>query len=40
MNKNYINLENVNLHYASVAYQERSLKALLSRLGDRQKKKG
>ncbi|KTC68753.1 ABC transporter of LPS O-antigen [Legionella birminghamensis] len=39
MNKNYINLENVNLHYASVAYQERSLKALLSRLGDSKKKK-
>lgn len=32
MKKNYIRLTQVNLHYASVAYQERSLKSLLSRL--------
>ncbi|RAP37446.1 polysaccharide/polyol phosphate ABC transporter ATP-binding protein [Legionella quinlivanii] len=31
MKKNYIKLEKVNLHYASVAYQERSLKSLLSK---------
>ncbi|MCE3046334.1 ABC transporter ATP-binding protein [Legionella sp. 16cNR16C] len=32
MRKNYIKLENVNLVYSSVAYQERSLKSLLSKL--------
>ncbi len=32
MNKLYISLQKVNLHYASVAYKERSLKSLLATL--------
>jgi len=32
MSNNFISLQNVNLHYASVAYKERSLKSVLSKL--------
>lgn len=32
MNTNYIHLENVDLHYSSVAFKERSLKSLMGRL--------
>ena len=38
MNNNYISLKSVNLHYASVAYKERSLKSLLGGLSKPNKK--
>ena len=39
MNTNSIDLKNVNLHYASVAYQERSIKSLMARAFNFKKKK-